>query len=98
MINDIKNMYSGIGVYTPGILHDTSFKEFVKSAVGIDATVSIYPVIIPLFRVLERVNHDGKVASVQLEVKYARYHQTSGHMMDQTDWMRVPRIQDANGL
>lgn len=98
MISDLKSMYSTSGPYPSGILHDTSFKEFTKSAAAENGIVSIYPVIIPLFRVLERVNHDGKVASVQLQVKYARYHQTSGHMMDQTDWMRVPRIQDTNGL
>lgn len=98
MISDIKSMYSTSGPYPSGILHDTSFKEFAKSANDANAIVSIYPVIIPLFRVLERVNHDGKVATVQLEVKYARYHQNTGHMMDQTDWMRVPRIQDTNGL
>ena len=98
MISDLKSMYSTSGPHPSGILHDVSFKEFVKSANAPDIVVSIYPVVIPLFRVKELMNHDGTIASVQLEVKYARYHQNTGHMMDQTDWMRVPRVQDTNGL
>jgi hypothetical protein len=99
MIYDIINMYAAPGNldYPSGTLHDSNGRQYA-AAVGGSLPVGIFPVVIPLFRVKELVNHDGQVAKVQLEVKYVTYNQGSGAMVSSTQWMQVPRIKDTNGL
>ena len=103
MINDIRYMYdtNGDGTYPipqpAHVLFDKTNTAFVQGHLT-DQAIAILPVIIPLFRVKELVNHDGKVASVQLEVKYVTYSQNLGAMLQESDWIKVPRVKDTNGL
>lgn len=103
MINDIKYMYGANddGTYpTPQSadnLFDKTNVAFVQGSLT-DQTIAIFPTIIPLFRVKELVNHDGKIASVQLEVKYVTYSQNLGMRLQESEWIKVPRIKDINGL
>lgn len=103
MISDIKYMYdtNRDGTYpiphSASNLFDKTHVAYVQAHLSEGAT-AIFPTIIPLFRVKELVNHDGKVASVQLEVKYVTYSQNLGMRLQESEWIKVPRVKDTNGL
>jgi hypothetical protein len=52
----------------------------------------------PFFRVLELKDHAGNTQSVVLQVKYCQYSTLHGNKVYESDWMKVPRVQDTNGL
>ena len=99
MINDIKNMYRTDLSYPPGMLHDYGGKDFVSTTqLYNNGDVGVFPLLVPMFRVKELMNHDGTIASVQLEVKYVTYKHSNSQIVAQTDWIKVPRVKDTNGL
>lgn len=55
-------------------------------------------ITVPFFRVLELKDHEGNKQSVQLQIKYCEYSTMHGGLISQTNWMKVPRVEDVNGL
>lgn len=99
MISDIKNMYRYDLNYPHEAIHDYTGKDFVSTTqLYNNGDVGVFPMLLPVFRVKELMNHDGTIASVQLEVKYMTYKHSNSQLVDQTDWIKVPRVKDTNGL
>jgi hypothetical protein len=55
-------------------------------------------ITVPFFRVLELKDHDGNKKSVELQIKYCEYSNMHGGLISETNWMKVPRAEDVNGL